>query len=212
MDFSNFGDLMDQMKDAYEDGINAMNSMSDLVAEDMDPTHRIDVDIILDGSAEGHPYKVDASLTFLIDLDTIIQAVQSPMGDLSSLLGQMGVDLGGEADAVMEQLSQPRAVGVLKEVNVRTLLIANDQGQVNTGLNEKGTLLAVITDNCLKMNFEGVFSYPEMPDVYMILPTTDKMQENIKFDLDELDQPVAFSWIDQDGLSVSGEARISRTA
>ena len=90
MDFSNLGDLLGQMKDAYEDGINAMSDINDVVAEDMDPTHQIEVDINLEGNAEGHQYMVDAELVFLIDLETMIQAADSPMGDLTSMLGQLG--------------------------------------------------------------------------------------------------------------------------
>ena len=37
------------MKDAYKDGINAMSDINDMVAEDMDPTHRIEIKINLEG-------------------------------------------------------------------------------------------------------------------------------------------------------------------
>ena len=208
MDFSNFGDLLGQMKDAYEDGINAMSDVNDMVAEDMDPTHRIEIAINLEGNAEGHPYKVDASLVFIIDLDTMIQASESPVGDLSSILGQLGVDLGGDADAVMEQLSQPRTVGTLHELTTNELIVYDENGKVDIGLNEKGTLLATLNENCLQLNFEGVFSYPQKPGLFIIIPSGQKMQEHIQFDMHNLDAPISFEWTDQDGLEVNGSARI----
>ena len=209
MDFSNLGGLFDQMKDAYEDGINAMNGMSDRVAQDMDPTHQIEVDIKLEGNAEGHPYKVDAELLFSIDLDTLVQAAESPMGDLSAVLGQLGVDLGGDADAVMEQISQPRSVGVLKNVTENELVVHAESGRVDASLNEKATLLATLEDGQLRMNFEGVFTYPENPGLFIIVPSGEQMQENICFGMDALNAPLNFEWVDQDGLKVSGSARIS---
>ena len=152
---------------------------------------------------------VDASLVFIIDLDTMIQASESSAGDLSSILGQLGVDLGGDADAVMEQLSQPRTVGTLHELTTNELIVYDENGKVDIGLNEKGTLLATLNENRLQLNFEGVFSYPQNPGLFIIVPSGQKMQEHIQFDMHNLDTPISYQWTDQDGLKVSGSAKIN---
>ena len=63
------------------------------------------------------------------------------MGDLSSLLSGLGVDLGDDADAVMEQLGQPRAIGVISDIDCRKLILSGSNGKIDAQLNEKGTLL-----------------------------------------------------------------------
>ncbi|MBI9043820.1 MAG: hypothetical protein JEZ06_05000 [Anaerolineaceae bacterium] len=209
MDFSNFGDMLEGIQDAYSEGISAMAGMGDLIAEETDPTHKIEIDIQLKGNAEGHTYEVDAGLTFEIELDTVLQAGDTPIGDLGAVMEQMGLDLGDDAAAVIEQLSQPRLVGLVKNIDQRKLSISGTNGKIHTQLNRGATLLATVTEDKLSLNFEGVFTYPQFPDAFYIIPTTEKMQENICFDISKWNQPISYQWTDQDNLLVMGTAKIT---
>jgi len=213
-DLSNLGslgDLAQQMQDAYESGTSAMNQAGEQVAQDMNPDHEITVNIQLKASVEGHEYEVDSQIVFEIELDPVLQAAESSMGNLSSLLDGLDVDLGDDKAAVMEQLGQPRAVGVVKSIKTKTLKVSNKKGSVETELNKKATLLATIQDKKILFNFEGVFSYPEQPDLFITIPSMEKMQKNIVVKLDELEKKVEFNWTekDKDNLKINGDLQIS---
>ncbi len=213
MDLSSLGqlgDLAKQMQDAYADGTNAMNQAGKEVAKDMNPDHEIEIDVKISAKIEGHDYKVDASIVFEIELDPVLQAADTPMGDLSSVLDGLDVDLGDDKDAVMEQLGSPRAVGVVKKVDLKELELHNDDGPVKAKLNEDGTLLATIKDGKMQINFESVLSFPKHTDVYVAIPSMEKMQENIVVDLDKIDNQVKFKWTekDKDGLKVEGSLKV----
>ena len=213
MDLPDFGDLSNlakQMQDAYSQGLNAMNQAGEIAAADMNPDHQIVLDIEQSAKVEGHAYQVDAIVTFDIELQPILDAAQNAsMGDLSSLLSGLGVDLGDDADAVMEQLGQPRAIGVVSDIDCRKLILTGSNGKIDAQLNEKGTLLATLTDGQLHINCESVFAYPDHPDAFMSIPSMEAMQENIILDLDNPDEEQAFSWTepDKDNLQVSGTIR-----
>lgn len=208
----NLGDLAKQMQNAYSDGMGAMNQAGKEVAKDMNPDHEIEVDVKLSAKIEGHDYKVDANIIFNIELEPVLQALGSPMGDLSSLLDGLNVDLGDDKDAVMEQLGQPRAIGVVKEIDLRNLELSNDGGKFNANLNEDGTLLATIKDSKLLINFESVLSFPDHTDVYIAIPSMEEMQKNIVVDLKKLNTKVKFDWTekDKDNLKVSGSIKFSK--
>ena len=215
MDFSdlgNLGDLAKQMQDAYSEGMAAMNQAGQAAAEDMNPDHEVVVDVNLSAQIEGHDYLVDATITFAIELEPILQSANSPMSDLSSLLDGLGVDLGDDKDAVMEQLGQPKAVGAVKTIELRKLALSNDEGKVETSLNQDGTLLATIKDGKMLVNFESVLSYPHHPGVFIAIPSMEQMQKNIQVDLANLGSKTNFSWIekDKDGLKVSGNIQFSK--
>ncbi len=214
-DLSNLGalgDLAKQMEDAYSMGTDAMNQAGEQVAEDMDPDHEIQVDIKLDAKIEGHVYSVDAEIVFEIELEPILQASNSPMGKLSSLLDGLDVDLGDDKDAVMQQLGQPRAVGVVKKIKTNKLQISDKKGKAKVELNKKATLLATIKDKKIMFNFEGVFTYPNNPDVFIAIPSMEQMQENIVINLDAMREKVTFSWKekDKDNLLVKGSLKIKK--
>jgi hypothetical protein len=210
MDLSSLGalgDLAKQMENAYADGMGAMNQAGEAVARDMNPDHEIYLDITLSAKIEGHPYIVDTSVVFDIELNPILEAGSSPMGDLSSLLDGLDVDLGDDKDAVMEQLGQPRAVGVVKDISTKELTISNKDGKVTTQLNKKGTLLATLKDGKLLINCESVFSFPKNIDVFVAIPSMEQMQKHIVIDLDKKTEKVSFSWTekDTDNLNVEGK-------
>lgn len=209
MDLSSLGslgDLAKQMQDAYSKGTDAMNQAGKAVAEDMNPDHEIEMDIKLSAKIEGHDYKVDAKIVFDIELQPVIDAANSPMGDLSSMLDGLNVDLGDDKGAVMEQLGQPRAVGVVKEITVNELEVSNPEGKVDAELNKDGTLLATVKDGKLLINCEAVLSFPNNTDVFVAIPSMEKMQENIAIDLKDKGKKVSFSWTekDKDNLEISG--------
>ncbi len=215
IDLSNLGslgDLAKQMEDAYSMGTNAMNQAGEQVAKDMNPDHKIQVDIKLDAKVEGHVYSVDAEIVFEIELEPVLQAVDSHMGDLSSLLDGLDVDLGDDKGAVMEQLGQPRVVGVVKKIKTNKLEVSDKKGKAKVELNKKATLLATIKDKKILINFEGVFSFPNNPDVFIAIPSMEKMQKNIMIDIKDIDKKVEFNWAekDKDNLKVSGTLLISK--
>ena len=209
MDLSNLGDLAKQMEDTYSSGLGAVDSVNDEVAKDMVPTHEILVDIKLEAEIEGHSYKVDSIITFEIDLDSILNA---KTGDLSTALEGLNIDLGNDKDAVMKQLGQPRAVGVVKDIKTKTLEISNPDGKVKAKLNKKGSLLATLKKDQLLLNFESVFSYPKHTDVFIAIPSMEKMQKNIVVDIKNLKEKKNFKWIekDKDNLKVEGTIEIKK--
>lgn len=210
MDLPDFGDLNNlakQMQDAYSQGLGAMNQAGEIAAADMEPDYKIMLDMKLSANVEGHDYQVDATITFNIELQPILDAAQdSPLGDLSALLGGLGVDLGDDADAVMEQLGQPRAIGAVSDIDLRKLVLFGPNGKINAQLNGKGTLLATLTDGKLHINCESVFAYPEHTDAFIAIPSMEAMQENIVLDLDNLEEKQAFQWTEpyKDNLHASG--------
>lgn len=215
MDFPDFGDLdklAKQMQDAYSEGLDAMNLAGEIAAEDMDPDHEVELIIDLSAQVEGHRYHVDATVRFEIELNSVLEAAGSPMGNLSSLLDGLGVDLGDDKDAVMEQLGQPRAIGAVKQIDLRELTLFDESGKVKAELNRKGSLLGTVSGDQIAFNCEGVFSYPDSPGCFAAIPSMEAMQENLVVPTDDLYEAVTFQWKepDKDNLAVKGTLRIKQ--
>lgn len=215
MNVSNLGDLnalAKKMQDAYGDGVGAMNQASKQVREDINPDHEVVVAVSLSAKIEGHPYIVDAEIVFDIELEPILATANSPMGDLSAALDGLDVDLGDDKDAVMEQLGKPRAVGVVKKIDLKKIELHNEDGKVDADLNKDGTLIATVSDGQIAVNFESVLSFPEMTDVFVAIPTTELMQKNVVVDVEDLESKKSFSWTekDKDNLKVSGSIQFSK--
>jgi len=209
MDLSNLSNLAEQMQDAYSKGLGSMNSAAEEVKKDIKPTHEILVNIKLSAKVENHDYKVDSKITFDIDLDSILNAQSE---DIAKALEGLNMDLGDDKDAVMEQLGQPRAIGVVKDIDTKTLEISNKDGKVETELNKKGSLLATLKDKKLMINFESVLSFPKNTDVFVAIPSMEKMQKNIVVDTKDITKKIEFNWIekDKDNLKVEGDLKISK--
>jgi len=213
MDLSKMGDLGDlakQMQDAYSGGLDAMNQAGEEAVKDMDPDHEIVIDIELSAKIDGREYKVDGEISFEIELEPILLAEEGPMGDLSGMLEGLGVSLGDDEDAVMEQLGQPRAVGAVSSITLRELKLYNNDGKINTSLNDKATMLATLKEGKILINCEGVFTYPAHTDVFFVVPSMEKMQENIVFDIKDMKNKIEFNWTDKDNLKVKGHAKINK--
>ncbi|MDD4382354.1 MAG: hypothetical protein PHE21_03360 [Candidatus Dojkabacteria bacterium] len=209
MDISNLGDLAKQMQDAYSSGTSAMNQAGKEVAKDIKPDHEIEVNIKLSADIEGHKYKVDGKIIFEIELDPILE---SQSGDLASALEGLNVDLGEDKDAVLEQLGQPRAVGIVKKIDLKEIHVENDDGQVKTNLNKDGTILVTIDGKKLRINFESVLSYPNNSDLYIAIPSMEEMQKNIFVDIKKIESKISFNWIekDKDNLKIEGSLKLSK--
>jgi hypothetical protein len=208
-DLGNLGDLAKQMSDAYSAGTDAMNKAGKEVAKDMKPDHEVEMEIKLSAKVEGHDYKVDSTVVFEIELDPVLSA-QS--GDLSKALDSLDVDLGDDKAAVMEQLGQPRAVGVVKSIETKELKVSDKEGPAKVKLNKDGTLLATINKKQIEINCESVFSFPDNPDLFVAIPSMEKMQKNIVIPLDKLTKKVSFKWMekDKDNLKVDGSVVIKK--
>ncbi len=211
-DLGSLGKLAKQMEDAYSDGMSAMNQAGEQVAQDINPDHEIQVSIELKAQVQGHKYHVEAEINFDIELEPILQAQNSPMGDLSSVLDGLDVDLGDDKEAVMEQLGQPRAIGVVKKIKLIDLKVSNKKGPVQAQLNKKATILATLKDSKLSFNFEGVFTYPDQTDLFIAVPSMEKMQKNIIIDLNIKSHTVKFKWIekDKDNLQIQGSLTLKK--
>jgi hypothetical protein len=209
MDFSDFnqlGNMAKKIQNAYSEGMQAMNQAGDPTAETMEPDHQIIIEIKLSAHVEGHPYEVDTKITFDIELQPVLDTVDSPLGDLSSLLGGLGVDLGEDTEAVMTQLGQPRAIGVVSTIDLKKLTLFGPEGRITTTLNKKGTLLATLKDGKMHVNCEGVFSYPDHTDAFVAISGMEAMQANMCLDLDHMDEKQTFEWSepDKDNLEAAG--------
>jgi len=203
MDVSNLGDLAKQMQDAYADGTDVMSKAGKEVAKGMNSDHEIELDIKLSAKVEGYKYLVDAAITFEIEIGPVLQ---SSSGDLSALLDDLDVDMGDEKGSIMEQLGQPRVIGVVKDIEVKELILHNPKGKVDAELNREGTLLATIKDDGILVNCESVFSYPKLTDVFVVIPSMETMQKNIVIPLKGIGKKVSFKWVekDKDNLKVEG--------
>jgi hypothetical protein len=210
MDLSNLTNLANQMQDAYSEGLGAMDEAQKEVVKDMKPDHEIDVDIKLSANIEGHEYEVDSNIVFEIELKPFLDGEFSKQGDLSKALDGLDVDLGDDKDAVMQQLGKPRVIGAVKKIDTKTLKVSNDKGSVDVDLNRDGTLLATIDGDKMSINFESVLSFPDNTDLFVVIPSMEKMQENIVLDIKDLDKKVDFKWIekDKDGLRVEGSIKV----
>ena len=210
INLDSIGDAMKNLQNAYSTGTDVMDQAGQQVAKNMKPDHQIEISIQLDAKVEGHTYSVDADIIFEIELEPILQASNSPMGNLSSLLNGLDVDLGDDKAAVMEQLGQPRAVGVVKSIKTKKLEVFDKSGKASVKLNKKATLLATIKDKKMLINFEGVFSYLDNPNLFIAIPSMEKMQKNIVISLEKISKGIEFSWTekDKDNLKVKGKLRI----
>jgi hypothetical protein len=209
-DLSSLGDLAKQMQSAYGDGLSAIGDVNKNVAENMTPTHQINIDVSLSAKVEGHKYSFKGLLVFEIDLDSILS---SEGGDLSGLLDGLGVDLGDDKDAVMEQLGKPRTVGLLKTSDVQ-IELSNTEGKIKADVNKEGQLLATLDEGKLKFNFESAVSFPDHTDALYAVPSMEMMEKHVVVDIDKLDKKVSFSWTekDKDNLEVKGAIFISSLA
>jgi len=216
MDIEDMGDLGDMIKDmekAYSEGLSEIDKAGKKAGQDMDPDHIIDIDIEISANVEGHQYKAEGSLIFKIELDPILE-VKNDDEDISSLLKGLGVDMGENEDDIVQQLGKPRAVGVLYKIESEKVLLHNSKGKIDAGLNKSATLIAVKDGEKLMLNFEGVFTFPELMDAFYAVPTTEVMQENISFNIGKLERPIDFSWKEEekDNLKVKGSALIKKIA
>lgn len=205
----NLGDLAKQMQDAYSEGTDAMNMAGKEVAKDMNPDHEVEISLKMSAKPEGHNYKVEAKILFDIELDPVLN---SQGGDLSSVLDGLDVDLGNQKDAIMEQLGKPRAVGVVKKISDEKIEVHNSEGKVDVELNKDGTLLATIDGDTISINFESVLAYPKNTDLFISIPTMEKMQENIRTTKKDMYSKHEFTWSekDKDDLKVSGSFVIKK--
>ncbi len=211
IDFGSIGDAMKDLQDAYSGGLNAMIETKEEVVKDVEPSHKIVVDVKVSARIESHDYKVDAKFVFLADLNSILGAEG---GDISSLFGGLGFELGeDEADQVVEQLGKPRCVGKLDDVIIKKIKLHSEKGEVKEGVNKNGTILLTLDNDKIRASFESVFALPEIQAkemIYYAIPSQEKMEKNVTFDINNLNKKVLFKWKegDKDSLKVEGLAKI----
>ena len=206
-DLSSLADLAKKMQGAYGEGLSSISDINKEVATNSKPSHKVNINIKLSAKVEGHDYSFEGLLVFEIDLDSILS---SQSGDLSGLLDGLDVDLGNDKDAVMEQLSQPRAVGLLKKSKVK-IKLSNPAGKINAKINKDGQILATLKDDKFLFNFESAVSFPAYLDAFYAIPSMEMMQKKVFVDAKKLDKKKSFLWKekDKDNLSVSGSISIT---
>lgn len=211
IDLDSLGDAMKGMQDAFAQGLGAIDQVNEEVAQDMEPTHKIIINVNLSAKVEGHDYLVDAKLIFKADLNSILKAQG---GDIASLLGGLDVDLSDkEAGQVAEQLGQPRCIAVLDDYKVNELKLSSDKGKLEKGINEKATMLITLNKNKLSFSFESVFALPKeqaKQTVYTVIPSQEQMQKHVVVEKEKLEKKITFSWMekDKDNLKIKGDLQI----
>lgn len=177
-----------------------------------DPTHRIVVDVDLQANVDGHPYRVDATLTYEAELAPYLDAPAG--GDLAGLLGGLGIDTGGEEGAaILEQLGSPRVIGGFVGADVRDHVLHSEDGPEDAVPGEGSSMLVTIDGDRLRCSFEQAFSYPALQASRMVFcatPSGELMQEHVVVETGRLDEPVSFGWTedDKDGLRIEGTVRV----
>ena len=211
IDFGAIGDAMKDLQNAYSNGLGAMNQAGKEMAEEMEPSHRIIVDVKVSAQTEGHDYGVDTHLEFLADLNSILQ---SQSGDIMSLLSGLNADLSEEDQAmVAKQLGKPKCIAVIDQIDTKKLLLYSEDGRENAKLNKDGTMLISLDKEVLSFSFESVLSFPELAankTLYFSIPSMEKMQKNIKVPLNKLDKKVSYKWNekDKDNLKIEGTLKL----
>lgn len=212
IDFGSIGDAMKDLQNAYSGGLAGINQVNEEIAEDIDPSHRILIDVKISAQIENHNYKLDAHLEFLADLNSILN---SETGDIASLINGLDVDLSNEeSNQVVEQLGKPRRIAILDKFKINEIELSSDQGKIEKGINEKATMFITLEDKKLRLSFESVFALPEQQaskTVYNAIPSQEKMQQNVVFDTDNLSKKINFSWTEKekDNLKIEGSANIN---
>ncbi|MEA3355527.1 MAG: hypothetical protein U9Q63_03530 [Patescibacteria group bacterium] len=213
VDFGSIGNAMKDLQNAYSGGLAGIDQVNEEIKEDINPSHKILIDVKISAQVESNTYKVDAHLEFLADLNSILN---SETGDIASLLDGLGVDLNdGESKQVVEQLGKPRCIGVLDKFKINEIQLNSNQGKIKNGINKKATMLITLEDKKLRLSFESVFALPGLQaskTIYNAIPSQEKMQQNVVFDPDNLSKKINFSWTekDKDNLKIEGFARIKK--
>lgn len=212
-DFSDLEKFAKEMKNAYDLGNNAVESVNHQSTKNINPDHIVDIKVNLKANIDGKMYKVDSHLLFEIELNQILPSTNCSSSDLNSLINDLGIDLGEDKDAVLNQLSNPRTIGRLREIKKEFIEVYDSNKKlVKVNLNKNAVILATLKNNILEFNFEGVFTYPKNSNLLIALPSTQKMQENIQVNLNKLEEKIEFNWLEKekDDLKVSGELQIKK--
>ena len=210
-DFSGLNEAMKGLQNAYSDGLNAMSEAGRQAAEDMEPSHRIIVEVKLSANVEGHAYKVDSHLEFLADLNSLLESQE---GDIMALLGELNARLSEEEKTqVAGQLGKPRCIAVVDTIDTKILELHSEEGPEEAELNKEGTMLITMNGKQLSFSFESVLSFPTLAankTLYFAMPSMEKMEKNITLPIDKLDQEIDFTWSekDKDNLKIEGKLKL----
>lgn len=212
-DLGSLGKAMQDLKNVYSEGFGAINQAEEEVAENLEPNHKIKIEVQLSANVENHVYKINTDLEFVADLDSILN---SETGDIASLLQNLDVDLDqNESKQVIEQLGKPRCIGILKKFKIKEIELHSEQGKIKEGINPQGTILITLENKKINLAFESVFALPKLQTeqtLYYALPSQEKMQKNIVLETNNLDQKTSFQWTekDKDNLKITGSVKISK--
>ncbi len=210
-DMDSLEDAMKNLQNAFSQGLSAMNQAGEEATEDMDPDHRIIVDVNLSANVEGRNYVNNVHLEFLAELNSVLNA---ETGDIGSLLAGLGVDLSEEESGqVAEQLGKPRVIASLDGFEQEKLELHSSDGQINTGINEAGNMLITLDNGKLHFSFNSVLALPDIQaekELYYAIPSQQIMEEKIVLPIENRNDVISFSWEEKnkDGLKVSGKLRV----
>jgi len=213
VDSSELGEAVQQMQETYADGIAITQKVKTELVDEIDPSHQVIINIELTANVDGKKYYLDAELIFLAELEDFLNLEDSSIDEMPDVLDELkDVELDEqEESAVLEQLSIPRALAVLDDVNIRDFELYGEKGLVNSKLNESAVLLMTKQDGSLLLNFEEVFTYPQIKEhLHYAIPSAEKMQDNIIVDIALLDEKFDFEWEEEDNyaLTVQGTVQI----
>lgn len=212
-DFGKFAMGMEELDDGMdslpEDELISAQDLSDDEIDEIDPSHKIIIDIDIKADVSGYKYQVVGQLIFLADLENLLDSDDVDIDDLSMGADDMDRHL-SKMNKNNKKLSAPKTVGYLDDYDLDEFVLLGDDGkQVEISLNENASITFVKQDGSLLLNFEGVFSYPKNKKKLHYLPlSAEKMQENIIFDINFLDEDIDFEWEEDNGVEVSGSVII----
>lgn len=211
IDFSSLWDALEDLQNVYSEWLQSMGKVNEEIAKDMNPTHKVLINVKLSARVENHNYYIDSQLEFLADLNSILN---SESHNLSSVLEWLNLDLSWEeSNQVIEQLWKPRCVGMLNNFKINEIELHTDNWEISEGINKKANMLITLEDNKLHLSFESAFALPELQTketLYYAIPSQEEMQKNVVLNLEDLNKWVDFEWQekDKDNLKIKGHLEI----
>ena len=185
------------------------NPESELVT-DGDLSHKVEVDFDLRATIKGYDYHIAGSLEFFIALSILLDEEGIDLKEINSEFEDVEDNI-KKLDTGKEEAKALQVVGYLEEIDLDEFVVYNKDGEkVNVKLNENAGLLIVKQDNSLLLSFENLFTFPNNKDLLTTTPSLEKMQENIFFDINFLEEDIEFEWEEKDNYNLifSGEAFI----
>lgn len=186
------------------------NPESELIT-DGDLSHKVEIDFDLRATIKGYDYHIAGSLEFFIALSVLLDEDSIDLEEINPEFEDVEDNI-KKLDTGKEEEKASQVVGYLEEIDLDEFVVYNKDGEkVDVKLNENAGLLIVKQDNSLLLSFQNLFTFPNHgKELLTTTPSLEKMQENIFFDINFVEEEIEFEWEEKDNfnLAFSGEALI----